>query len=226
MKTNTIAQAILTRRDLPATARKYGETSITFQAIAKLEQIGGNKLPHFSVTGTIWKGTGPYSDKKDIAGGCLHDDIAQVFPKLRPLIALHLSHSDGQPMHAAANGLYWVAGFVPGNLCQQYHGASGDHGKTPEECLRIAADHLRITVYETEALGRHLSEVCEKAKQTVATSEEVSPAAQKEQAKQARIAVSAAMAAYCETQRERWQREANEGLALIRELATVESVSA
>lgn len=217
MKSNIITEATLTRRGLPATARKYGENSITLQAVAKLEQLGGNAQPHFSVTGTIWKGTGPYSDAKDIAGGCIHEDILAVWPKLAPLVALHLSDADGQPMHAAANGLYWLAGFVP--LEQEYHGASGSSAKSPADCLRIAAKHLRISEDDAEALAAQLSTVCGKAKAGVAMSAEVSPAAQKEQRKQARIAVAAAMAAYCETQRERWQQEANAGLALIRELA-------
>lgn len=219
MKTNIIAKATLTRRGLPALARQFGASSITLQAIAKLEQLGGNQKPHFSVTGTIWKGTGPYSDEKDIAGGCLHEEILRVFPKLAPLIALHLSDADGQPMHASANGLYLIAGFVPGNLAQEYHGANGSSPKTPEECKRIACDHLRITEEQVDALAAHLAEVCAKAKAGVALSQEVSPAAQKEQIRQARKQCAAHMAAWCETQRERWQAEANAGFALIRELS-------
>lgn len=39
------------------------------------------------------------------AGGCLHDDIAAVFPELAPLIKWHLCATDG-PMHYLANTLY------------------------------------------------------------------------------------------------------------------------
>jgi hypothetical protein len=39
------------------------------------------------------------------AGGCLHDDIAKVFPELAPLIRWHLMGADG-PMHYEANTLY------------------------------------------------------------------------------------------------------------------------
>ena len=39
------------------------------------------------------------------AGGCLHDDIAKVFPELAPLIKWHLTSTDG-PMHYVANNCY------------------------------------------------------------------------------------------------------------------------
>ncbi len=54
----------------------------------------------FSITGEI---RGKY--ERDIAGGCLHDDIAQVFPELAPLIKWHLVSTDG-PMHYIANTLF------------------------------------------------------------------------------------------------------------------------
>lgn len=46
------------------------------------------------------------------AGGCLHDDIAEVFPELAGLIKWHLVSSDG-PMHYFANTVYHVG---KGNL--------------------------------------------------------------------------------------------------------------
>lgn len=39
------------------------------------------------------------------AGGCLHDDIAAVFPELAPLIKWHLMDTDG-PMHYVSNTVY------------------------------------------------------------------------------------------------------------------------
>lgn len=41
--------------------------------------------------------------------GCLHDEILQYRPDLKPLIDIHLSNLDGMPMHAEANGWYWLA---------------------------------------------------------------------------------------------------------------------
>jgi hypothetical protein len=43
--------------------------------------------------------------------GCAHDDILDAFGHLeevRLLVALHLSHKDGTPMHAAANASHWI----------------------------------------------------------------------------------------------------------------------
>jgi uncharacterized protein Usg len=39
------------------------------------------------------------------AGGCLHEDIARIFPELAPLIQWHLMSTDG-PMHYLANTVY------------------------------------------------------------------------------------------------------------------------
>jgi hypothetical protein len=39
------------------------------------------------------------------AGGCMHDEIARVFPELAPLIQWHLTSADG-PMHYIANAVY------------------------------------------------------------------------------------------------------------------------
>lgn len=44
------------------------------------------------------------------AGGCLHEDIAQVFPELAPLIKWHLCSTE-QPLHYVAN-----AAYLAGNL--------------------------------------------------------------------------------------------------------------
>lgn len=51
----------------------------------------------FAIVGDI---RGPKGE--DIAGGCLHEDIAQVFPELAHLIKWHLSSTDG-PMHYIGN---------------------------------------------------------------------------------------------------------------------------
>jgi hypothetical protein len=42
---------------------------------------------------------------RDVAGGCIHEEIAKHFPGLAPLIKWHLCASDG-PMHYVANTVY------------------------------------------------------------------------------------------------------------------------
>lgn len=54
----------------------------------------------FAIVGDI---RGPQG--QDIAGGCLHDDIAAVFPELAHLIKWHLSSTEG-PMHYIGNVCY------------------------------------------------------------------------------------------------------------------------
>lgn len=61
----------------------------------------------FSITADVW--TSASRRQNDIAaGGCLHDEIAKVFPELAPLIKWHLVSSDG-PMHYIANTVHHAA---------------------------------------------------------------------------------------------------------------------
>ncbi|BCS53290.1 hypothetical protein [Geobacter sp. SVR] len=58
----------------------------------------------FSITADVY--TAESRRQKDIAaGGCLHEEIARVFPELEPLVKWHLVSTDG-PMHYIANTLY------------------------------------------------------------------------------------------------------------------------
>jgi len=41
------------------------------------------------------------------AGGCLHEDIARVFPELAPFIKWHLTSTD-EPLHYVENTMYWL----------------------------------------------------------------------------------------------------------------------
>jgi hypothetical protein len=59
----------------------------------------------FAITGDVRTASGRGRDDGWLAGGCLHDDIAKVFPELEPLIKWHLSGSNG-PMHYISNTVY------------------------------------------------------------------------------------------------------------------------
>lgn len=109
-----------------------------------LRYIRGNSAPYFSITADI--------DRKDGNGkwvedscGCLHDEIAKHFPgQFDDLIALHLSDINGVPMHAEANGWYWLEGAA-GGMGSHYHGSNGTpKSKSETECLEIFARHCRI----------------------------------------------------------------------------------
>lgn len=59
----------------------------------------GNGHNSFGVTATL------YEDGLDVAGGCLHEEVAERFPELAPMLKWHLSSTDG-PMHYLANVLW------------------------------------------------------------------------------------------------------------------------
>lgn len=63
------------------------------------------------------------------ACGCLHDDVAEVFPELAHMVKWHLTSSDG-PMHYVANTVYLAGdrdchGLKKGESRQIRHGGTG-----------------------------------------------------------------------------------------------------
>lgn len=58
----------------------------------------------FAITADVDKYSGGVK-VHELAGGCMHDEIAQAFPELAPLIKWHLVSTDG-PMHYVANTCY------------------------------------------------------------------------------------------------------------------------
>lgn len=110
----------------------YGEKHV-IQVQKQLTKIG-SQTPYFSVTANIYKAT--KSGKIDkryrdmVTGGCCHEEILKAYPGMADLIALHLSDIDGKPMHAVANGWYWLE----------------------QEKYDVLARHLRIDVDEAKLL--------------------------------------------------------------------------
>lgn len=64
--------------------------------------------------------------------GCIHDDIAEHFPELAPLIKWHLCSTDG-PMHYVANTVY-LAGDLDYNKLREGETRQIRNGKTGELC--------------------------------------------------------------------------------------------
>ena len=62
----------------------------------------------FSITGDQYKAGKPHTDRNLIGGGAMGDELAVLFPEFAQFNALHLCDWLGQPMHALANGLYWL----------------------------------------------------------------------------------------------------------------------
>lgn len=84
----------------------YGKRA-TLTANIELHAIG-EQAPYFSLTGEV-----QIPRRRDCeACGCIHEDILAAWPDLADVAALHLSDVDGVPMHAEANGWYWLAGYL------------------------------------------------------------------------------------------------------------------
>ena len=116
------------------------------RASAKLEQIGGNARPHFSLTGEEWKSKRHYERNEENGRetglyclGAMGEQLVKWMPKLALIERLHLADDTGAPMHAVENGWYWYSDFDGAGVHSLGHGAFADlspHGR--------AAHHLRV----------------------------------------------------------------------------------
>lgn len=185
--------------------------------------------PYFSVTGDIYnKSVRTRNGDGTQACGCLHDEAAKAWPKIKPIIALHLSEADtGEPMHAEANGYYWLVGVV-GGLGEQYHGGSVPDGRSPDKCLSILADHLRITEAEAQAIADKVKDAYYDAEIQAIDNYKTVPTLNRSPQGMAIVQKAATIRAkntfhdYVNAQRDRWQAEAKAGIKLIQELSQKE----
>lgn len=82
-----------------------------------------------------------FSDGGIFACGCLHDEILEVAPELKPFVDLHLSDLDGVPTHAEANGWYWLAKVA--GISQKYEPA-----ENADTCFTHFLNHSRLKDWE------------------------------------------------------------------------------
>ncbi len=222
MKTDTtIVKAVKTFRAPADYGNRYA-----FTITAEAYQIQGNQHPHFAVTGDIYnKSVRTRNGDGTQACGCLHDEAAKAWPKIKPIIALHLCNADdGAPSSPVANGYYWLAGAV-GGLGEEYHGGSGTSAKSVDDCLRLLAEHFRIGLAEAEALANEVSRVYNetyKAHEVPPTGPTLNRLAPFRDGarKTATIKAKNVLFDYVQMQRDRWQAEAKAGIALIQSLST------
>lgn len=100
----------------------YGESKrVELTVTAELVKRAGNSYPYFTITGSVKKLDKRYRDPV-ITCGAIHDLILAHFPELAPLVTVHLSAADGQPMHAEANARYWagVCAYPDGSPMGEY----------------------------------------------------------------------------------------------------------
>lgn len=168
---------------------EYGPKHI-FRMHAQTKVIG-EQSPYFAVGGEIFR---PGARDWECCG-CLHDEISKAWPEVRPLIALHLSDAlTGEPMHAEANGWYWLAGIL-GGCGEQYHGGNRETYGKENDCLGIFADHCRVSRDEAQAIADRMGAEPDNGKRKAMWME------------------------ICEGMKPRWAAEAKAGLDLIERLS-------
>jgi hypothetical protein len=166
----------------------------TIKVTAGLHKLDGNARPYWSVTADIRE------RGREVAGGCLHDDVLAVWPELAPVVALHLSDDTGEPMHAEANGWYWLAGHY-GGAGERYHGGNAEYNKRAP--IEIFADSVRISVDEAWTLANIWQESASFGAAIVNYDWKK---------------VREAFGAWVEAQRPRWQAESDQAVALLASL--------
>lgn len=210
----------IAKRTFEPKTRKIGEVRRII-ITAKVVHLEENSHPYFSVTADIWYVGG------GSGGGCAHEDCLRFWPECKPIIDLHLSNADnGEPMHGAGNGWYWLAGAY-GGLGERYHGGNSDPIKSPDACWCNLAEHVRMDVQSLKSWCEPM--VVEGKRSATADNYyvDITTHRGKESTTNRCIHKNKAIGhhtrlafiAWIDRQRERWANEAKAGVALIRSLS-------
>jgi len=191
-----------------------------------LQHIKGNSAPYFTLTGEVWR-----KGARDCeACGGMYDLILPHFPELADLAALRLSDIAGVPLYAAENGWYWLAGALPGNAGEEYHGGDSKRNylkpdgaprrgewdttdyrePTEAEVLGIFARHMRITPEEARGVR---DAVTRKWEETRALCEDSTSDIDTEWTRKSWKGARAFFGEWVRQQRSRWQKEAEDCIA-------------
>lgn len=105
-----------------------------YNFVIQISTDGCGYGPYFSITADGFR-----------RGGCLHEEILQYRPDLKPLTDIHLSTLDGVPMHAEANGWYWLAKAC--GIKQPY-----EPDQSELDSFVIFGEHIRKTLKEAHEI--------------------------------------------------------------------------
>jgi hypothetical protein len=95
----------LSRNFVDERGREY-----TIEVEVRHDDQCGNGHNTFAITGMVFRGK-PHRDKygilrsEPVRCGCIHDEVAEHFPELKPLLKWHLCSTDG-PIHYFDNTIY------------------------------------------------------------------------------------------------------------------------
>lgn len=109
-------------------------------AVSQLHKLDKNTHPYFSVTATLFEGS------REVAWGCLHEEVLEHLPYLGPVVKVHLADDNGIPMYAVANAQYWAghSSMSPKSTYSRYEIEVDKNGK--EWAPQMLADHLRVGI--------------------------------------------------------------------------------
>lgn len=169
-------------------------------AVAKLHALG-EQAPYFSVTGEL-RNLKRHGDNAIEACGCMHEEIVKHFPELEPVVRVHLATENGIPMHALANGAYWL-GFTQFQDAQ-YAGPNGTTATMPY------LPHFASTWQVTEEQAQEAYDYCvDFAERILGGDDDVSPIAIRKARTEALYVLYVAMLPI-------WQEHADQALAVIK----------
>jgi len=164
-----------------------------FRITISTDGCGGN--PYFSITADGYQRC-----------GCLHEEILQYRADLKMFVDLHLSNLNGIPMHAEANGWYWLAKAC--GIPQRW-----EPEQSAEKCLQIFREHVRLSFCDDIVFS--IQKEYMNGWQSVATEEFVSARCEEERAKVGAEKARKLWGKICEGMKDRWKREADAALALL-----------
>jgi hypothetical protein len=138
----------LSARQLAGWGRKSAKIRIT----AEFRASYPGQSPTFSVTADMFHPSHPGSP---FCCGCNHDEAARFWPKIKPVIALHLCDGEGAPWFTTENGRYWLEMIL---------GIRPVRTNNPETKVEdILTGHLRISAEELADLVAKAREVSPEA---------------------------------------------------------------
>jgi hypothetical protein len=147
-------------------------------------------------------------------------------------------------MHASANGFYHLAGAAAHHFGERYHGGNSkqnfpctppedkpwqntEHREpTADECLATVAEMMRVDIDDVRAVLAVCEVAFKAGADTVASSDVVTPQAEKARAKAGNVKAKECFSAWCDTLRAGWKAEAEAGVALIKRLAEAKEAQA